>query len=109
MSTRFATMSVVAAFTLGALTATAVNVLSRHGEPAPVSSPASSEDLPGWDGLRQGNHAARVDGMLLFNVDSLSGDPYQDCVTLLNLWDLGGHDRAGFATAELCEPVYVNR
>lgn len=74
-----------------------------------VKGIAVTEDSPAWDGLHQGNCVARTDEGLLFNLDCLTGDPGQDCETLLGLWELGGRDRAGFATPELCEPVRVNR
>lgn len=99
----------------GALIFTAGHMSARLTESAgrpvasPLSSPAPSEDSPGWDGLRQGNHVARVDGLLLFNLDSLSGDPYADCLSLLDLWQLTTPDHAGFVSADLCEPVYANR
>lgn len=54
-SGRFVAMSVVAAFTLGVLTATAVKVLSAHQVDKAVRVPVVTEDSPGWDCATMGN------------------------------------------------------
>lgn len=83
--------------------------------PAPVTM--SGRVLPDPDGamaddgegLDSGNHIARVDGRLLFNLDSLSGDLYRDCVDLLDTRQVVFPDSIGFAAVDVCEPVRINR
>lgn len=83
--------------------------------PAPVTM--SGRVLPDPDGamaddgegLDSGNHIARVDGRLLFNLDSLSGEPYADCVALLDTRQVRFPDSITFASVDICEIIEVNR
>lgn len=85
---RFPAMAVIAAFTLGILTATAVDTLRPAGEPVTEVT----EDSADWDCATMGN---RVCGSDLTTFTDMS-QPYDRCLTALD----GAHLPIG-----LCGPL----
>lgn len=66
-----------------------------------------ASDGEGWD---VGNFIARDgQGRLLFNLDSLSGDPYRDCVDLLDTRQVRFPDSVTFASVDICKVIGENR
>ena len=72
---------------LGFTFSTVVPYPERFKVTSDRSVPAITEDSPGWDGLRQGNRTAQIDGVLVTSLEGMPppSDPYGRCVWLLSL------------------------
>lgn len=85
---RFPAMAVIAAFTLGILTATAVDTLWPAGKPAAQVT----EDSAGWDCATMGNRVCASDLVTFTDMSQ----PYDRCLAALD----GAHVPIG-----LCGPL----
>lgn len=90
----------------------APSVSASPGYTIPTGQPSSRlpnvEDAPGWDCRVQGNHVCWWSGERWLSLDHLSGDPYTDCMVLLDAGSVGP-DGVRFASSDICEPLAGQR